>query len=122
MRIALAQFNPVVGDITGNCEKMAEYIARAADLGAELCVFCELSAVGYPPRDLLGKEQFVADSVAAVDRLASKCTDIACWPTARCAAFTSRRCCRVTMFSMRQDTSSLPWISAASTSAAKGSA
>ena len=77
MKIALAQFNPIVGDIAGNTARIAETISRAADRGAELVVFGELSVVGYPPRDLLRKERFVADSVAAVESLASQCTETA---------------------------------------------
>ena len=77
MRIALGQFNPVVGDITGNCGRMAEFIARAVETGAELVVFGELSVVGYPPRDLLRKDGFVAESVAAVESLAGRCSSIA---------------------------------------------
>ncbi|MFW6132266.1 MAG: NAD+ synthase [Planctomycetota bacterium] len=77
MRIALAQINPVVGDIEGNRDRIAEAIDRGADAGADLVVFGELSVVGYPPRDLLRKEQFVADSVAAVENLARHCTDTA---------------------------------------------
>jgi len=77
MKVALAQINPLVGDIPGNAAKIAECIARAADGGAELVVFGELSVVGYPPRDLLRKEGFVADSVAAVEGLARRCTRIA---------------------------------------------
>ena len=74
MKIALAQFNPVVGDIAGNTARMAEAIDRSVDEGVELVVFSELSVVGYPPRDLLRKEAFVARSVAAVEQLAAKCT------------------------------------------------
>ena len=55
MKIAAAQFNPIVGDIAGNTARIAETISRAADRGAELVVFGELSVVGYPPRDLLRK-------------------------------------------------------------------
>ncbi len=77
MKIALAQCNPIVGDIVGNCDKIAGLIAQAASGGAELVVFGELSVTGYPPRDLLRKERFVADNVAAVESLAAKCTDIA---------------------------------------------
>ena len=77
MKVALAQINPVVGDIPANTAKIAEHISRAADGGAELVVFGELSVVGYPPRDLLRKEGFVADSVAAVEELAARCTKIA---------------------------------------------
>ena len=77
MKIALAQFNPVVGDIEGNARRMGEWIGRAADEGAELVVFGELAVVGYPPRDLLRKEGFVAQAVRAVEELAKRCTNIA---------------------------------------------
>ncbi len=77
MKIALAQFNPIVGDIAGNTARIAETISQAADRGAELVVFGELSVVGYPPRDLLRKERFVADSVEAVEALAAQCTETA---------------------------------------------
>ena len=77
MKIALAQLNPIVGDIAGNTARIAEHIGRAAEKGADLVVFAELSILGYPPRDLLRKERFVADSVAAVESLAKKCKGIA---------------------------------------------
>ncbi|MGB2821910.1 MAG: nitrilase-related carbon-nitrogen hydrolase, partial [Phycisphaerae bacterium] len=66
MKIALAQLDPIVGDISGNTARIADAIDRAAEGGCDLVVFGELSVVGYPPRDLLRKERFVADSVAAV--------------------------------------------------------
>ncbi|HUT61101.1 MAG TPA: NAD+ synthase [Phycisphaerae bacterium] len=77
MRIALAQLNPVVGDIAGNTARIADAMARAEGEGAELVVFAELSVAGYPPRDLLRKERFIADGVAAVESLAGRCTRIA---------------------------------------------
>jgi NAD+ synthase (glutamine-hydrolysing) len=77
MKIALAQLNPIVGDIAGNVGKAAECVARAKERGAELVVFGELSVVGYPPRDLLRKEEFVADGIAAVERLAARCRGVA---------------------------------------------
>lgn len=77
MRIALAQCNPIVGDISGNCRKMSDCIARAAAQGADLAVFSELAVVGYPPRDLLRKEQFIADNLAAIEALARQCKGIA---------------------------------------------
>ncbi len=77
MKIALAQYNPVVGDLAGNTRRMAEWIDRAAKARADLVVFCELAAVGYPPRDLLRKDGFVAECVRAVESLARHCTDIA---------------------------------------------
>lgn len=77
MRIALAQLNPVVGDIVGNSEKIVACIEQARAGGAGLVVFPELSVMGYPPRDLLLKPRFVQASVAAVQKIARCCTDIA---------------------------------------------
>jgi NAD+ synthetase len=77
MKIALAQINPTVGDIAGNSAKMADCIDRARDGGAELVVFGELSATGYPPRDLLSRPSFVAASVRAVESLAERCREVA---------------------------------------------
>ncbi len=77
MKIALGQLNPIVGDISGNTKRISDCIGRAADAGADLVVFGELSVLGYPPRDLLRKRHFVADSVAAVESLAKQCSDIA---------------------------------------------
>jgi len=76
VKIALAQFNPIVGDIRGNVARMSEFIDRAKAAGTELIVFGELSVVGYPPRDLLRKEGFVADSLAGVEELARRCAGI----------------------------------------------
>lgn len=77
MKLALVQFNPVVGDIAGNTRRMEQGIDRAAEAGADLAVFGELSVVGYPPRDLLRKEGFIAQAVQAVETLARRCTRIA---------------------------------------------
>ncbi len=77
MKIALAQLDPVVGDISGNTARMGDAIDRAAAGGCDLVVFAELSVIGYPPRDLLRKERLVADSVAAVEDLARRCTKVA---------------------------------------------
>jgi NAD+ synthetase len=73
MKIALAQLNPVVGDIAGNADRIGVAIDRAAAAGARLVVTGELSVAGYPPRDLLRKERFVAENVAAVEALAGRC-------------------------------------------------
>ncbi|MDY6913519.1 MAG: nitrilase-related carbon-nitrogen hydrolase, partial [Planctomycetota bacterium] len=77
MKVALAQFNPVIGDIAGNTARIAELIDLAKQAEAELVVFGELSVVGYPPRDLLRKARLVDDSVRAVQSLAGQCTGIA---------------------------------------------
>ena len=69
LKIALAQINPRVGDITENTELVREARREAAGLGADLVVFGELVLCGYPPEDLVLKEAFqdaVADAVAAL--------------------------------------------------------
>jgi NAD+ synthetase len=77
VKIALAQFDPVIGEIENNCRRMAELIRKAAGLGVHLVVFGEMSIVGYPPRDLLRKEGFVSACEKAVESLASEAVEIA---------------------------------------------
>lgn len=76
MRIALAQFNASVGDIKGNVNKMQNLSIKAFELGGDIVVFPEMSICGYPPEDLLLKEQFLKDSRLAVEHLAKNCPDI----------------------------------------------
>jgi NAD+ synthetase len=76
MRVALAQTNPVVGDIRGNAELIRRAIHGAREQGARLVVFPELSVIGYPPKDLLLKPAAIEQSVQAVQELAGLCTDI----------------------------------------------
>jgi NAD+ synthase (glutamine-hydrolysing) len=66
LRIALAQINPIVGDLAGNEAKIAAYIARAREAGADLVAFPELTVTGYPPEDLLLKPGFVAANLACL--------------------------------------------------------
>lgn len=66
MNIALAQFNPIVGDLTGNAHRTVEWIERAREKGADLVVFPELSVVGYSPHDLLDNVHFIDATEAAV--------------------------------------------------------
>jgi NAD+ synthase (glutamine-hydrolysing) len=72
MRIALAQINPTVGDIDGNSRLILLFIERAKAAGAALVVFPELSVIGYPPKDLLLKPQFIDDNLKAVKNIASR--------------------------------------------------
>ena len=71
MRIALAQINPVVGDLEGNGRLIVDWIGRARDLGADIVCFPELAITGYPPEDLVLKPSFVRDNLAQLDRIAS---------------------------------------------------
>ena len=73
MRAALGQFNPCVGDIAGNVEKMRAMYAEAAGLGADVLIFPEMCVCGYPPEDLLLKKHFLDDNRSAVEQLATDC-------------------------------------------------
>src|SRR5918911_725580 len=72
MKIALAQINTVVGDVWGNAEKAADALDRAADGGAELVAFPELTITGYPPQDLLLRPSFIRDNLNALGEFAEK--------------------------------------------------
>ncbi len=76
LRLALAQINPVVGDIDGNVEKIIAYIQRAREAGADLVAFPELAVAGYPPEDLLLKPSFLAANRQAVDTIAAATSGI----------------------------------------------
>ncbi|MCC6660231.1 MAG: NAD+ synthase [Phycisphaerales bacterium] len=65
MRLALVQFNPVVGDARGNAQRITDFIRRAAKGGVEAVVFPELAVCGYPPKDLLLADGFVRACGAA---------------------------------------------------------
>jgi len=71
VRVALAQIDPTVGDVDGNSAKIAEWIGRARERGAELVVFPELCVPGYPAEDLYLKRHFVEANRRAVEELAS---------------------------------------------------
>jgi NAD+ synthase (glutamine-hydrolysing) len=53
MRVALAQFNAIVGDLQGNITKMRALWQQAFGQGARAVLFPELAVCGYPPEDLL---------------------------------------------------------------------
>ena len=69
MKIAIAQQNYHVGNFGENTRKILQGIDQAKKAGADLVVFSELSVCGYPPRDFLEFEDFIAQSYAAVDRI-----------------------------------------------------
>lgn len=63
MRIALAQLNPLIGNFSGNIEKMAYMVSTARSRGCDLVIFPELSFIGYPPLDLVDRPAFVEESI-----------------------------------------------------------
>jgi NAD+ synthase (glutamine-hydrolysing) len=72
LRIALAQVNVAVGDLSGNVRCIADAMRAAAEAGAQLVCFPELALTGYPPEDLLLKPSFIADNLRALDDLARR--------------------------------------------------
>nr|AGH13870.1 NAD synthetase [uncultured bacterium PGSL07] len=75
LRIAVAQLNPVMGDITGNLAKARAARAEAARMQADLILFTELFISGYPPEDLVLKPSFLAACEKAVRDLANDTAD-----------------------------------------------
>ena len=71
MKIAIAQLNCIVGDLSGNVQKIRAAAASAKEKGASVLLTPELSLTGYPPEDLLLREDFYRSSEAALQQLAS---------------------------------------------------
>jgi NAD+ synthase (glutamine-hydrolysing) len=98
MKIALAQFNPTIGDFEGNASRILEQARQAKAGGAELAVFSELCLCGYPPQDLLERPSFVnrnleqlaalakSIALASVVGYVGKAEDDTGKPAANCAA------------------------------------
>jgi NAD+ synthase (glutamine-hydrolysing) len=84
LRLALAQFDFPVGDLTGNESRIAALIIEARDHHrADIVVFPELAVSGYPPEDLLLRPSFLADCDAVMQRLAANVHGIVAvvgWP------------------------------------------
>jgi NAD+ synthetase len=98
MKIALAQFNPTVGDFEGNSARILELARQAQAHGADLAVFSELCLCGYPPQDLIERPTFIERNQKELARLAKvvaipalvgyvgKAQDDTGKPVANCAA------------------------------------
>jgi len=71
IRLALAQVNPTVGDLTGNARAIRTWTARAAARGAHLVAFPEMMLTGYPVEDLALRSSFVQASRTALAELAT---------------------------------------------------
>lgn len=75
LRVAMAQSNPVVGDLAGNRDRILADYRAALEAGCDLVVFGELSITGYPPEDLVLKPGFVRDNRAVLDDIAAATGD-----------------------------------------------
>ena len=71
IRLAMAQSNPIVGDISGNLGKLVELTDKAAKSGANIVQFGEMSITGYPVEDLVTRPSFVSSAEAAISELAA---------------------------------------------------
>ncbi len=78
LRVALAQVNPCVGDLTGNATIIAARCREAAAAGAHLVVFGEMALTGYPVEDLALRESFVTGSVQSLQALAARLAEQGC--------------------------------------------
>jgi predicted amidohydrolase len=76
IRIAIAQINPTVGDIRGNAAKILDYAFQAKQAGASLMLTPELALCGYPPEDLLMRQDFNQACAEALTALAKALPEI----------------------------------------------
>jgi NAD+ synthase (glutamine-hydrolysing) len=72
LRVAGAQLNMTVGDISGNEKKVVAAMEQAEDAGADVLLVPELAIPGYPPEDLVLRRDFVEANIEALRRLARK--------------------------------------------------
>ncbi|MAB33943.1 nitrilase-related carbon-nitrogen hydrolase, partial [Thalassospira sp.] len=72
LAIAIAQLNPIVGDVAGNAEKVVAAWETAADQGADIVLYSELVLSGYPPEDLVMKPAFMRHLRHAVDNICER--------------------------------------------------
>ncbi|GAB3248102.1 glutamine-dependent NAD(+) synthetase [Chitinimonas naiadis] len=76
MKIAVAQFNAVVGDLAGNTDQILELIKEARANKADILLVPELSIAGYPPEDLLLRTSFYLACNEQLDRLLDAADDV----------------------------------------------
>ena len=77
MKLGLIQLNYHIGNFEENSKKIINQIEQAKERGVDLVVFSELAICGYPPLDLLTRQEFVAASIQAIERIATSCDGIA---------------------------------------------
>jgi len=70
MKLAIAQLNPTIGDLTGNAKQILAAAKQSAKLGVRLLLTPEMSLAGYPPRDLLLDPSFVQAIATTLQQLA----------------------------------------------------
>ena len=76
LRVALAQVNPIVGDLAGNARLITGRIDEAREAQADIVCFPELALTGYPPEDLVLKPAFVRDNLKQLQTIVAASQDI----------------------------------------------
>jgi len=76
MKIALCQINTIIGNIEYNKAKIITGYRKAAEDGADLAIFPELSLIGYPPLDLVEKKEFRKASLKALNEIAEQSGEV----------------------------------------------
>jgi NAD+ synthase (glutamine-hydrolysing) len=76
MKIAIGQINCIVGDIQGNAAKILDFVNQSKSAGASLVITPELALCGYPPEDLLFRDDFNHACEQALVRLAGQVSGI----------------------------------------------
>lgn len=76
MKFTVAQLNYHIGNFTGNKDLICKAIREAKAAGSDLIIFSELCIPGYPPLDLLDRQDFIEKCDKTVHEIAEECTDI----------------------------------------------
>jgi predicted amidohydrolase len=72
MKFAIAQLNPIIGDLTHNAQQVLEAAYQADQAGATMMITTELVLCGYPPRDLLLRPGFIKAMERQLEQLAQQ--------------------------------------------------
>ena len=76
LKIALAQINFTVGDVSGNADRIIDNILKAKNENADIILFPELSLCGYPPLDLILENDFIIENEVKINEIAKHVHDI----------------------------------------------
>ncbi len=76
MKLALAQLNPIIGDLDGNAEKIFEVCKEIKDKEVDLVITPELSLIGYPPKDLLFNPRLYEDEKDVLNKLSERVSNL----------------------------------------------
>ena len=76
MKFALAQLNPVIGDLDGNAEKIFAVCKELKDMDVDLVITPELSLIGYPPKDLLFNPRLFEEQQNALNKLSKRLSNL----------------------------------------------